>query len=76
MLESKTKTITRWGLTIKDCDVFFPTKETAIKIGKMALKTNPDVVFFEEYRLFDLPPGKPQILIDKQRFDRTILIKD
>lgn len=76
MLESKTKTITRWGLTIKGCDVFFPTKETAIKIGKMALKTNPGVVFFEEYRLFDLPPGKPQVLIDKQRFDRTILIKD
>lgn len=46
MLESKTKTITRWGLTIKGCDVFFPTKETAIKIGKMALKTNPGVVFF------------------------------
>lgn len=76
MLESKTKKITRWGLTIKGSDVFFPTKETAIKIGKMTLKTSPDVVFFEEYILFDLPPGKPQILIDKQRFDRTILIKD
>lgn len=76
MLEAKTKTITRWGLNIKGCDVFFPTKETAIRIGRMSLRMNPDIKFFEEYRLFSMPPGKPSVLIDEQRFDRTILIQD
>lgn len=75
MFEAKTKTITRWGLTIKGCDVFFPTKETAIRIGKMSFRIDPDIKFFEEYRLFSMPPGKPPIPIDEQRFDRTILIK-
>lgn len=76
MFEAKTKTITRWGLTIKGCDVFFPKKETAISIGKMSLRMNPDIKFFEEYRLFSMPPGKPPVLIDEQRFDRTILIQE
>lgn len=75
MFELKTKAVTRWGLNIKGCDVFFPTKETAIRIGKMSLRMNLDIKFFEEYRLFDLPPGKAPILIDEQRFDRTILIQ-
>lgn len=74
MFGAKTKTITRWGLNIKGCDVFFPTKETAIRVGKMSLKMNPDIIFFEEYRLWNLVPGKHPELIDEQRFDRTILI--
>ena len=74
MLEAKTKTITRWGLTIKGCDVFFPTKETAIKIGKLTLKMNSETKMFEEYRLWDISYGTPRLL-DEKRFDRTILIQ-
>lgn len=74
MLEAKTKTITRWGLTIEGCDVFFPTKETAIKIGKLTLKMNPKTKMFEEYRLWDISYRAPR-LMDEKRFDRTILIK-
>ncbi len=40
MFEAKTKTITRWGLTIRGSDVYFPKKETAIKIGTLSLKMN------------------------------------
>lgn len=74
MFEAKTKTITRWGLTIRGSDVYFPKKETAIKIGKLSLKMNPETKMFEEYRLWDISYGDPR-LIDEQRFDRTILIK-
>lgn len=74
MFESKTKVITRWGLTIRGTDVYFPKKETAINIGRLTLKMNPDTKMFEEYRLWDLSSGVPQ-LIDEQEFDRTILIK-
>ena len=74
MLEAKTKTITRWGLTIRGSDVYFPKKETAIKIGRLSLKMNPETRMFEEYRLWDLTSGVPE-LIDEQRFDRTILIQ-
>ena len=35
MFEPKTKTITRWGLTIRGTDVYFPKKETTINIGKL-----------------------------------------
>lgn len=73
MFEPKTKDITRWGLTIRGSDVYFPKKETAINIGKMTLKMNPGTKMFEEYRLWDISTGVPQ-LIDEQRFDRTILI--
>lgn len=38
MLEAKTKTITRWGLTIRGSDVYFPKKETAIKNRKVVTK--------------------------------------
>ena len=75
MLEAKTKTITRWGLTIRGADVYFPQKQTAIKIGKLTLKMNPETKMFEEYRLWDLTSGVPQ-MIDEQRFDRTILIQE
>lgn len=74
MFEPKTKAITRWGLTIQGADVFFPKKETTIKIGRMTLKVNPGTRMFEEYRLWDLASGTPT-LIDEQRFDRTILIQ-
>jgi len=73
MFETKANTITRWGLTIRGSDVYFPTKEMAIKIGKMTLKMNPETKMFEEYRLWDRTFRKPK-LIDEQRFDRTILI--
>lgn len=33
MFEPKTKTITRWGLTIRGTDVYFPKKETTINLG-------------------------------------------
>lgn len=75
MLEPQTKQITRFGLTIASSDVYFPQKETAIKIGKMSLRMNPDTKLFEEYRLWWLEPGKPPKIIDEQRFDRTILIQ-
>lgn len=74
MFELKTKTITRWGLTIRGSDVYFPKKETAVKIGRLTLKMNPGTQMFEEYRLWDLTSSVPQ-LIDEQRFDRTILIQ-
>ena len=38
------------------------------------LKMNPETRMFEEYRLWDLTSGVPE-LIDEQRFDRTILIQ-
>ena len=68
MFEPKTKAVTRWGLTIRGADVYFPKKETTI------LKMNPETQMFEEYWLWDLTSGVPQ-LIDEQRFDRTILIQ-
>uniref|UniRef100_UPI00356535BE hypothetical protein n=1 Tax=Bacteroides fragilis TaxID=817 RepID=UPI00356535BE len=74
MFEPKTKAITRWGITIRGADVYFPKKETAIHIGKLTLKMNPETQMFEEYRLWDLTSGVSQ-LIDEQRFDRTILIQ-
>lgn len=74
MFELKTKAITRWGLTIQGSDVYFPKKETTIRIGKMSLRMNPETKMFEEYRLWDLTSGAHQ-LIDEQRFDRTILIQ-
>lgn len=74
MFELKTKAITRWGLTIRGSDVYFPKKETAIKIGRLTQRMNPGTQMFEEYRLWDLTSGVPQ-LIDEQRFDRTILIQ-
>lgn len=74
MFELKTKAITRWGLTIRGSDVYFPKKENAIKIGRLTLKINPETQMFEEYRLWDLTSGVPQ-LIGEQRFDRTILIQ-
>ena len=69
MFEPKTKAITRWGLTIRGTDVFFPKKETTIKIGRLTLKMNPETRMFE-----DLTSGVPE-LIDEQRFDRTVLIQ-
>nr|DAZ18408.1 MAG TPA: hypothetical protein [Caudoviricetes sp.] len=74
MFELKTKAITRWGLTIRGYDIYFPKKETAIKIGRLTQRMNPETQMFEEYRLWDLTSGVPQ-LIDEQRFDRTILIQ-
>ena len=74
MFEIKTEAITRWGITIRGADVYFPKKETAIHIGKLTLKMNPETQMFEEYRLWDLTSGVSQ-LIDEQRFDRTILIQ-
>lgn len=74
MFEPKTKTITRWGLTIQGSDVYFSTKKKTIKFGRIALRMNPDTKMFEEYLLWDLTSDDPE-LIDEQRFDRTILIK-
>ncbi|NDV63899.1 hypothetical protein [Bacteroides sp. 224] len=74
MVSSKTKTITKFYVSIGGKEVAFRTKETAIKVGKMALKTNSDIKLIEEYLLWDITPGIPAQLIDKQRFDRTILI--
>lgn len=76
MFGTKQKYIVRWGLTIKESDVYFPTKEKAIKIGKMALKTDRGVKMFEEYRLWDLTPSRHPTILDEKRFDRTILIQD
>ena len=74
MFEPKTKAITRWGLTSRGTDVFFPKKETTIKIGRLTLKMNTETRMFEEYRLWDFTSSVPD-LIDEQRFDRTILIQ-
>lgn len=54
--------------------MYFPKKGTAIKIGKLLLKMNPETKMFEEYRLWDISNGDPR-LIDEQRIDRTILIQ-
>lgn len=75
MFEPKTKQITRWGLTFRGSDVYFPKKETAIRIGKMSLRMDPATKLFEEYRLWWLVHGKSPNIIDEQRFDRTILIQ-
>ena len=71
---SKTKSITKFYVVIDGKETAFRTKETAIKVGKMAIKVNEDVKLIEEYLLWDIVPGVPAQLIDKQRFDRTILI--
>lgn len=76
MFETKKKYIVRWGLTIRGSDVYFPTKETAIRIGKITLRTNPETIMFEEYRLWDLTPGKHPVILDEKRFDRTTLIQE
>lgn len=75
MHEPQTKRITRFGLTITGLDVYFPKKETAIKIGKMSLRMNLDTKLFEEYRLWWLELGEHPRIIDEQRFDRTFLRK-
>lgn len=75
MFETKQQYIVRWGLTIRGSDVYFPTKEKAIRIGKMALRTEPGTKMFEEYRLWDLTPSEHPTILDEKRFDRTILIQ-
>ncbi len=74
MFEIKITAVTSWVLTIRGSDIYFTKKETAINIGRLALKMNPETQMFEEYRLWDLTSGVPK-LIDEQRFDRTILIQ-
>lgn len=76
MFETKQKYIVRWGLTIQGSDVYFSTKGKAIRIGKMTLKADREVKMFEEYRLWDLTPGRHPTILDEKRFDRTILIQD
>lgn len=74
MFELKTKQITRWGIFIHGEEIYFNTKRKALKYGKASYQLFPDIRLFEEYRLFDISHAKP-ILIDKQKFDRTILIR-
>ena len=47
MFELKIKSINRWGLTIKGSDVYFPYKKTAIRIGRLAKRINPETRMFE-----------------------------
>lgn len=75
MLKAKNKTVTKYYVSIDGKDTAFNTKSTAIKVGKMAIKVNRDVKLIEEYLLWAITPGYPPKLIDKQRFDRTILIQ-
>jgi hypothetical protein len=67
--------ITRFGLTINGCDIYFPTKELCIKIGMNSLKIDSTTKMFEEYRLWNIT-CHPWTLIDEKKFDRTILITD
>ena len=67
MFEMKIHTVRKYGLTINDEDVYFSSKGKAIEAGKISIKLNPNT------KLWDITHGKP-CLIDKQRFDRTILI--
>ena len=73
MFEMKIHTVRKYGLTINDEDVYFSSKGKAIEAGKISIKLNPNTKLFEEYKLWDITHDKP-CLIDKQRFDRTILI--
>lgn len=75
MFEPKTKTITRWGLTVNGSDVYLSTKEITIYTGKRVIALEPDTKMFEEYKLWDLTQRRKPKLIDEQRFDRTILLK-
>lgn len=75
MSEYKSKKNTRWGLTLKGEDCYFSTKQMTIKMGKNLIKVEHNIKMFEEYELWDISHRKP-ILIDKKRFDRTILIQD
>lgn len=74
MFELKTKQITRWGLSIHGEEIYFNTKRKALKYGRESYRLFPNIRLFEEYRLFDISRTKP-VLIDEQRFDRTILIR-
>lgn len=74
MFELKTKQITRWGISIHGEDIYFNTKQKAIEYGRESYRSFPDIRLFEEYRLFDISHAK-SVLIDEQRFDRTILIR-
>lgn len=75
MLKSKLKEITRWGITVRGCSVFFRTKEAAVKAGIMSIKVDPNTKMFEEYRLWDVTQ-RPAKIIDEKQFDRTILITE
>lgn len=69
-----TKAIVRFYISISGNATYFRTKELAIKIGKMAKMNNAEVRLMEEYILWDVMPGIPAKLIDKQVFDRTNLL--
>lgn len=71
----KTKTNTKFGLTVNGTDIYFSTKELTVNTGKKALRTGAVVKMFEEYFLFDYTDGINPVTIGHQKFDRTVLLK-
>lgn len=68
------KSITSYYLEINGDRIKFRTKKLAIKSGKQAIKISKNVKLIETYILWWLHPNETKI-IDKQEFDRSILIK-
>lgn len=75
-MEPEVRTITQWGLKVGGCDIYFSTKEKAIEAGRMSIKIDPDTKMFEDQRMWTIVPRRSPKLLDEQRYDRTILIKD
>lgn len=75
MLELRTKAISTWALYVNGERIPFNIKKNAISIGKRLCQLeNNKVTLFEEYKLWDISK-RPSILLDRQSFDRTILIQ-
>ncbi len=75
MLELRTKAISIWVLYVNRERIPFNTKKNAVSIGKRLCQLeNNNVTLFEEYKLWDISK-RPSILLDRQSFDRTILIQ-
>jgi len=73
MLESKTKTITKFILIISGVEVPFTTKELCIRVGIMAYKINSQVKMIERITMWNLS-AKGSSIIMADDFDRTILL--
>lgn len=72
--EEKTKIITRYGLIVKGEFIRFRTKALTIETGKQLYEIDKNVKMIEKYTIWALSSGKSRI-IDRQEFDRTILIR-
>jgi len=67
------KCITNYYLEVDGKRTKFRTKSFAIEIGKLSIKLNPKTKLIERYILWFCAQNKTKVL-DKQEFDRTILL--